>query len=61
MAANTLRASHAQILLEAGADPSIKTHAGRDALSMARKSMANEVPGVISLWILKGRKAGQPC
>jgi ankyrin repeat protein len=61
MAAYTLRASHAQILLEAGADPSIKTHAGRDALSMARKNMANEVAGVISLWILKGCKAGKPC
>jgi ankyrin repeat protein len=61
MAAYTLRATHAQILLEAGADPNIKTHAGRDALSMARKNMANEVAGVISLWILKGCKAGKPC
>ena len=39
----------------------IKTHAGRDALSMARKNMANEVAGVISLWVLKGCKAGKPC
>lgn len=61
MAAYTLRAEHARVLLEAGADPSIKTHAGRDALSMARKNMANEVAGVISLWILKGCKAGKPC
>lgn len=61
MAAYTLRAEHARVLLEAGADPGIKTHAGRDALSMARKNMANEVAGVISLWILKGCKAGKPC
>lgn len=61
MAAYTLRAQHAQLLLEAGADVTIKTHAGRDAMSMARKNMANEVAGVISLWILKGCKAGKPC
>jgi ankyrin repeat protein len=61
MAAYTLRAEHAQILLEAGADPGIKTHNGRDALSMARKNMANEVAGVISLWILKGCKPRVPC
>lgn len=61
MAAYTQRAANAQILLEAGADPAIKTHAGRDAASMARKAMANEVAGVISLWILKGCKAGRPC
>jgi len=40
---------------------SIKTHAGRDPMSMARKNMANEVAGVISLWVLKGCKAGKPC
>jgi ankyrin repeat protein len=61
MAAYTLRAAHAQLLLEAGADTTVKTNAGRDALSMARKNMANEVAGVISLWILKGCKAGKPC
>lgn len=61
MAAYTLRAAHAQLLLEAGADTTVKTHAGRDPLSMARKNMANEVAGVISLWILKGCKAGKPC
>jgi ankyrin repeat protein len=61
MAAYTLRAAHAQSLLEAGADTTLKTNAGRDALSMARKNMANEVAGVISLWILKGCKAGKPC
>lgn len=61
LAAYTQRASHAQVLLEAGADPSVKSHAGRDPLSMARKAMANEAAGVISLWILKGCKAGKPC
>ncbi len=61
LAAYTQRASHAQVLLEAGADPTVKSHAGRDALSMARKAMANEAAGVISLWILKGCKAGKPC
>lgn len=50
-----------QILLEAGADPKAKTNAGRDVLSMARKSMANEAAGVISLWILKGCQAKKPC
>lgn len=61
MAAYTQRAANAQILLEGGADPQIKTHAGRDATSMARKAMANEAAGVISLWILKGCQAGKPC
>ncbi len=61
MAAYTQRATHARLLLEAGADTTAKTHAGRDAMSMARKNMANEVAGVISLWILKGCKAGKPC
>lgn len=61
MAAYTQHAEHARLLLEAGADVTIKTHAGRDALSMARKNMANEVAGVISLWVLKGCKAGKPC
>lgn len=61
MAAYTLHATHAQLLLEAGADTTLKTNAGRDPLSMARKNMANEVAGVISLWILKGCKAGTPC
>ncbi len=61
MAAYTQNAKHAQLLLEAGADPLIKTNVGRDAGSMARKAMANEAAGVISLWILKGCKAGKPC
>jgi uncharacterized protein len=61
MAAYTQRAAHARLLLEAGADTTLKTHVGRDPMSMARKNMANEVAGVISLWILKGCKASQPC
>lgn len=61
MAAYTQKAEHAQLLLEAGADPAIRSNAGRDATSMARKAMAHEAAGVISLWILKGCKAGQPC
>jgi ankyrin repeat protein len=61
MAAYTQHATHARLLLEAGADTTLKTHAGRDPMSMARKNMANEVAGVISLWILKGCKASKPC
>lgn len=61
MAAYTQRAAQAQLLLEAGADPTVKSNAGRDPPSMARKAMAHEVAGIISLWILKGCKAGKPC
>lgn len=61
MAAYTQNAKHAQLLLEAGADPYAKTNAGRDPTSMARKVMANEVAGVISLWILKACQPGKPC
>lgn len=50
-----------QLLLEAGGDPKAKTNAGRDVLSMARKSMANEAAGIISLWILKGCQPKKPC
>ena len=59
--AYTQNARHAQLLLEAGANPYAKTSAGRDPTSMARKVMANEAAGVISLWILKGCQAGKPC
>lgn len=61
MAAYAQNAKHARLLLEAGADPYAKTNNGRDPTSMARKSMAHEAAGVISLWILKGCKAGRPC
>ena len=60
MAAYTQNARHSQLLLEAGSDPYAKTNAGRDPTSMARKVMANEAAGVISLWILKGCQAGKP-
>ena len=61
MAAYTQNAKHAQLLLEAGADPYAKTNVGRDPTSMARKVMANEAAGVISLWILKGCQPKKPC
>ena len=61
MAAYTQNAKHAQLLLEAGADPFAKTNAGRDPTSMARKVMANEAAGVISLWILKGCQPKKAC
>lgn len=61
MAAYTQNAKHAQLLLEAGADPQAKTNAGRDPTSMARKVMANEAAGVISLWILKGCQPKKVC
>jgi ankyrin repeat protein len=61
MAAFSTRTTNGKLLLDAGADPALKTDAGRDVLSMARKVRADELAGVISLWILKGCKAGRPC
>lgn len=61
MAAFSTRTGNARLLLEAGADPAAKTDAGRDVLSLARKVRADELAGVVSLWILKGCKAGKPC
>lgn len=61
MAAYTQKAHNAELLLAAGADPYAKTNAGRDPTSLARKTRSDEVAGVISLWILKGCRAGQPC
>ena len=61
MAAYSSRAANSQLLLEAGADPLAKTDNGRDPTSMARKVKADEAAGVISLWVLKGCKAGKPC
>ena len=61
MAAYTSRTRNAEILLQAGADPLLKTDIGRDVLSMARKVRADELAGVVSLWLLKGCKAGKPC
>jgi hypothetical protein len=61
MAAFSTRTPHTKLLLQAGADPLLKTEAGRDVLSLARKVRADEVAGEISLWILKGCKPGRPC
>lgn len=61
MAAYSSRAPNVQMLLEGGADPLAKTDNGRDPTSMARKVKADEAAGVISLWLLKGCKAGKPC
>lgn len=61
LAAYSSKATHARALLEAGADPVAKTDNGRDPTSMARKVKADEAAGVISLWVLKGCKAGKPC
>lgn len=61
MAAFSTRTANAQLLLRAGADPQAKTDAGRDVLSLARKVRADELAGVISLWILKGCKPEKPC
>ncbi|WP_306605343.1 ankyrin repeat domain-containing protein [Azonexus sp.] len=61
MAAYASRATHARVLLEAGADAQATTDNGRDPTSMARKVKADEAAGIISLWILKGCKAGKPC
>lgn len=61
LAAFSTRTANAKLLLEAGADPAAKTDAGRDVLSMARKVRADEVAGIVSLWLLKGCQAGKPC
>lgn len=61
MTAYTQGTKQAELLLQAGADPYAKTNAGRDPTSLARKTRSDEVSGVISLWILKGCKAGKPC
>lgn len=61
LAAYTQNSKTAQLLLDAGGDPKAKSNAGRDVLSMARKAMANEAAGIISLWILKGCQPKKPC
>ncbi|WP_150430839.1 ankyrin repeat domain-containing protein [Dechloromonas sp. CZR5] len=61
VAAYSQNAAHAQLLLEAGADPHALTATGRDPTSVARKAMAYEVAGVISLWLLKKCSPGKPC
>ena len=52
------RSNNALLLLRAGADVNAVTDNGRSVTSMGRKTMANETVGVISLWVLKGCKAG---
>lgn len=61
MAAYTNRFEHSKLLLEAGADISAINSGGRTPVAMARKSRADDVIGLISLWTLKGCKAGQKC
>ncbi len=60
MAAFSTRKDNAMLLLQAGSDPMLKTNDGRDVLSLARKVRADEIAGEISLWLLKGCKAGKP-
>jgi ankyrin repeat protein len=48
-------------LLAAGADPYAKSNAGRDAFSMGRRARADEIVGIMSLWVLKGCKTEKPC
>ena len=61
MAAFATRLEQTRLLLDAGADVNARTNLGRDALSLARKVRADEVAGVISLWVLKGCKPHVPC
>jgi len=61
MAAFSIRTANAMLLLQGGADPMLKTNAGRDVLSLARKVRADELAGEISLWLLKGCKPGKAC
>lgn len=61
MAAFATRSEHAKLLLNAGADPLLKTVEGRDVASLARRVRADEVAGIISIWLLKGCKPGKAC
>jgi len=61
MAAYTNRIEVAKVLLEAGADVNAESSGGRTPIAMARKSRADELAGLISLWMLKGCKAGGKC
>lgn len=54
MAAFATRSEQAQLLLKAGADPLIKSNEGRDVASLARRVRADEVAGIVSLWLLRG-------
>ncbi|MBE2252835.1 MAG: ankyrin repeat domain-containing protein [Myxococcus sp.] len=61
MAAFHRQADSALLLLEAGANVNAVSTSGRTPLSMAEKARADEVSGVISLWILKGCKPRSGC
>jgi len=61
MAAYTNRIENAKVLLEAGADVNVVSSGGRTPMAMARKSRADEIAGLISLWVLKGCKSGGKC
>lgn len=61
MAAFATRSEHAKLLLRAGADPLVKNHEGRDVASLARRVRADEVAGLVSLWLLKGCKPRTDC
>ena len=61
MAAYTNRTENAKVLLEAGADVNAETTGGRTPISVARKARADELAGLIALWVLKGCKAGGKC
>ncbi len=61
MAAYANRIENAKALLEAGADVHAQSSSGRTALMLARKSRADEIAGLISLWVLKGCKGGGKC
>jgi ankyrin repeat protein len=61
LAAFATRIDNVRALLAAGADPYAKSNAGRDAFSMARRARADEVVGIMSIWVLKGCKPAKPC
>jgi len=61
MAAYTNQIEHAKVLLEAGADVNVVSSGGRTPMAMARKSRADEIAGLIALWVLKGCKSGGKC
>jgi ankyrin repeat protein len=61
LAAFATRIDNVRALLAAGADPYAKSNAGRDAFSMARRARADEVVGIMSIWVLKGCKPEKPC